>query len=151
LRKKFKDPITNDDFLVLTQGQTAGAAPGTAGSASATPGAATADGRGGLATQRGTTQPSAPPQQSVGGPGGRGAGMIGVVSKSKAESIRIYNGRTHYNEWGFVYTPTTQAPAGVPGQPGQRQGGPGQRTGGPGGPGTGPAIGPTTPFSPFGP
>src|SRR5436305_13907705 len=29
LRKKFKDPITNDDFLILTQGQATPAAPGT--------------------------------------------------------------------------------------------------------------------------
>ena len=32
---------------------------------------------------------------------GRG-GVMGVASKSKDTSIRIYNGRTHYNEWQFV-------------------------------------------------
>src|SRR5205085_8371877 len=77
--------------------------------------------------------------------GGRGAGVIGVASKSTATSIRMYNGRTHYNEWAFIFTPTVQAPGGIPGQPGQRQGGPGPITGPrSGGPGRGPA-------SPFGP
>ena len=54
----------------------------------------------------------------------RGAtgGIVGVVSKSPDRSIRIYNGRTHYNEWAFVYTAPVQAPGGAPGTaaPGQR-------------------------------
>ena len=55
-------------------------------------------------------------------------GINGVTSKSKDVSIRLYKGRSHYNEWLFVYTPQTQAPggagAGAPGAPGGR-GGPG--------------------------
>ena len=35
---------------------------------------------------------------------------MGVASKSKDVSIRIYNGRTHYNEWQFVYVAQTTAP-----------------------------------------
>jgi hypothetical protein len=31
-------------------------------------------------------------------------GVIGVVSKSTDTAIRLYYGRTHYNEWQFVYT-----------------------------------------------
>ena len=56
--------------------------------------------------------------------GARG-GVIGVVSKSKEESIRLYNGRDHYNEWLFVYTAVsnqagvTGGRAGVGGQRGQ--------------------------------
>jgi len=138
LRKKFKDPITNGDFQVLIQGQST---PGPA-AGSATPGgraSATPQGRGlappaGGASQVGLVQ------------GGRGAGVIGVASKSAASSIRIYNGRTHYNEWAFIFTPTVQAPGGVPGPPGQRLGGPGQRPGGPG-----PITGPGSPFTPTGP
>ena len=48
---------------------------------------------------------------------GEGAvgGIMGVVSKSKATSIRVFNGRTHYNEWQFVAVQQTQTPGGVPG------------------------------------
>ena len=63
---------------------------------------------------------------------GAQGGVIGVTSKSKDESIKIYNGRTHYNEWAFVYIQTAQRPgqSGVPvpgqqGRPGQQQGQPG--------------------------
>ena len=51
------------------------------------------------------------------------AGIVGVVSKSKATSIRLYNGRSHYNEWQFVYIPRQQTP-GAPGA--SQRGGPGQ-------------------------
>ena len=55
-------------------------------------------------------------------------GIVGVQSKSKAQSIRIYNGRTHYNEWQFVYIPQTgpggRGQPGRPRTPGVRQPGP---------------------------
>ena len=41
--------------------------------------------------------------------------IIGVMSRSTAESIRVYNGRTHYNEWLFVSTATTIQPGGPAG------------------------------------
>jgi hypothetical protein len=47
-------------------------------------------------------------------------GLTGVRSKSKAESIKIYQGRTHYNEWVFIFV--GQQPGMMPGR------------GGPGGP-----------------
>ena len=72
-------------------------------------------------------------------------GIIGVVSKSKDKSIRLYNGRSHYNEWAFVYTAQMQAPgAGAPGA-----GGPGQR-GQPGQPGVGQPGQPGRGNNPFG-
>jgi hypothetical protein len=77
------------------------------------------------------------PIGTPGAGGGTTAGVGGVTSKSKAQSIRLYNGRNHYNEWAFVYVPQVQAPgAGAPGtaQPGQISQPPGQR----GGPGTPP-------------
>ena len=55
--------------------------------------------------------------------------MIGVTSKSKDASIKLYNGRDHYNQWAFVYIQTAQRPgqSAGPGTPGQgRQ--PGQGT-----------------------
>ncbi len=186
LRKKYKDPITNDDFQLIPVG-----AQGTAG-ISAPPGGGTSQpGAVTLSTQRtGSTtgrestpsspsptapSPTAPTTGPTGsrgpttgragsgatpitapmpGVGGRGTpltggvgGFIGVTSKSKDKSIRLYNGRNHYNEWAFVFTAQNQAPgaggapgAGVPGQRGQR-GQPGQ----PGQPGQRGFPGPTTP------
>lgn len=82
LRKKYKDPITGEDFGLLPAGQPAGAA-----------------GRGSLGTGRGaaTTQPS-----------GRGGTQIigsfqGVYSKSTATSIRIYQNQQRYIDWPFTF------------------------------------------------
>ena len=83
-----------------------------------------------------------------GQPGVIGAGPImGVISRSTAQSLRLYNGRGRYNEWAFVAVAATQqpgAPTGTqtPGMPGR--GGPGgvQQPGArPGGPGRGPGRG----------
>src|SRR6185369_354965 len=82
---------------------------------------------------------SAPvPGQTTGGVGGQTApgGISGVTSKSKAQSIRLYNGRGHYNEWAFVYIQQQQAAgaggapgSGTPGRGGQRGQQPGQPPG----------------------
>jgi type II secretory pathway pseudopilin PulG len=135
LRRKYKDPITNDDFVPITTVQAAAA------SATAQPGTT---GRAG-----GAAQPLAPATGSLASTGAQG-GVTGVASKSKATSIRIYNGRTHYNEWAFVYAPPTPTPgagggpgAATPGQRGQPQRGQqGQPPTGPLGPG-GPTRGGT--------
>lgn len=128
LRKKYKDPITNDDFDVVKQGQA-----GTVATASRPGETAT------TTTQTPSTARSSSPSAFPIAPSGPTGGIMGVASKSKAPSIRIFNGRTHYNEWVFLYQPPVQAPgAGTPGVPGTggRGGVPG--TGGPGGPvGTG--------------
>ena len=42
-------------------------------------------------------------------------GIVGVVSASEEESVRIYNGQQQYNEWAFVYTPSSTQPGGVAG------------------------------------
>jgi type II secretory pathway pseudopilin PulG len=136
LRRKFKDPITNDDFQPILAGQ---AVPGSGGQQGRGAGAAPSPvergpeagpltsgsqtaGRGGLGGGIG------------GGPaaGGPVGGVMGVMSKSKDTSIKIYNGRTHYNEWAFVYVPQVTAPGmGAPGvaAPGQRGGPQGQQPG----------------------
>lgn len=120
LRKKFKDPITNDDFEVLSPATQA------AQNQQAQP----QTGRG----QQPTTSGFQPTGSVVGGqgagvgPGGQGGGVpnggiIGVTSKSKASSIRLYNGRTHYNEWQFIFVqqqqPQVPGGPGAPGQPGR--------------------------------
>jgi type II secretory pathway pseudopilin PulG len=135
LRKKYKDPITNDDFELLG----AGSVPGQTG-----PGGGNPPPRGGGPPGSGARPPSSTvgqsPTTSTSGTAPTGTvpgGMMGVRSKSKDESIRLYLGRNHYNEWAFLYA---QGPSGG----GQgRPGGPGSR-GGVGGPGRGgpPVIGP---------
>jgi type II secretory pathway pseudopilin PulG len=152
LRKKYKDPITGEDFVPLTQAsQQGGIQPGTgAGGTAQRGGQATtpATSRGGApATGRGTQTTLTPVGAGV--PGGAPAGgIIGVSSKSTDSSIRLYKGRSHYNEWQFVYTAPVQAPSAVPGQRGNQ---PGQQgvPGAGGIPGRG--RGQTPPNGPFGP
>lgn len=126
LRKQFKDPVTNEDFQLIGPGS-----PELALAATAAPVQA---GRGG----RNGGPPIVQPQQQQPQMSGRGVqsnpvtagqapgGVLGVVSKSKATSLRIYNNHDKYNEWVFVATqmsvqaggPTgEQAPGGRGGQP----------------------------------
>ena len=152
LRKKYKDPITNEDFNPIPAG---GAIPGQGGqtgrAGQPTPGGRTGApaggmGSGGLGVGSGSGLGSAGSGRSAGGATSSGfgsgsgfasgtvpGGMIGVVSKSRDESIRLYQGRNHYNEWTFIFV--NQQPGGGPGGRGQ-PGGPGGR-GQPGGPGRG--------------
>jgi type II secretory pathway pseudopilin PulG len=108
LRKKYKDPIANDDFQVLTAGQNQpgqvqgrgqgqGAAPAqTTFGRGAQGGATTATlGRGGLQ------------QTTLSFGGNTTGGVIGVTSKSPLKSLRLYNGQDVYNQW--VFMPVAQA------------------------------------------
>ena len=128
LRKKYKDPVTNDDFVPLQVGAAPGGAGAAAGQAGGRAGQASAASPGGRsAGPFQTSSISSSPQQATGGrgsatpfgapSGGTVGGISGVASKSKDQSIRIYNGRTHYNEWTFVYVQQQLAPGagGVPG------------------------------------
>lgn len=137
LRKKYKDPITNDDFQPLYANQAM--APQGPGSQQ----------QPGQQPQRGV---SASPggqlmQPGFGGTGATAAGgIIGVISKSKDTSLRVFNGRTKYNEWAFVHVQTSQR-LGQPGLGGPQ--GPGgattfQRL--PQRPGQGGQQGPASPF-----
>ena len=118
LRKKYKDPITGDDFQAITTGSPIPGdppqGPGRGGpSPPAAPGGrSAAAGRAGLA--------AAAQQAGIAGRGG--AGIIGVASKSTLRAFRLYNGRDTYNQWVFM---------GV--QQSQRAGGPGGAAGGRGG------------------
>jgi type II secretory pathway pseudopilin PulG len=55
-----------------------------------------------------------------------GGPMVGVASTSKEKSIRIFNKKEHYNEWQFVYDPSSDRGGllATPNQPGL-QGAPG--------------------------
>lgn len=62
------------------------------------------------------------------GQGGLGAGIAGVASKKEATGIKIYNERTRYDEWEFLYDPSKDVPKGM------QQAGGAQGTNQPGGP-----------------
>jgi len=137
LRKKYKDPITNSDFRFLSPvelqsipGMNAVAFAGRPGM----PGAGANTGPAGSATPPGgiagatpndpATRPGFGPQSSL-GPNGRNAGPSGgiaaVVSKSSAQSIRIFKNRRQYNQWIVTVEDVTPRRAvGTP-QPGQNQ------------------------------
>ncbi len=80
LRRKWKDPITGKDFMVLGSGSV------------------TSPISGGGSAGRGGGTPS--PQQSS---GLAAAGISGVYSESTDTSIRVYNNAQQYNQWVFTY------------------------------------------------
>jgi type II secretory pathway pseudopilin PulG len=142
LRKKFKDPITNKNFRPVSTAEAGiGGGGGPNGGAGATTveaktGAGSSPGGAGL-EQRNVASGlgDGPREQGVGlqgprsrGPTGSGQGagvaldgITGVVSTSRKASIRLYNGRDHYDQWLFVYNAQTTM-AGLGGQPGEAGG-----------------------------
>ena len=160
LRKKWKDPITNDDFILVPGAQPGAQQPGAAtpgrggvgappvgqpGRSGATPvggvgggttGASPGAGRTGQPTTGGSPSGAFPGQsssqsnQSI----SPGSGIAGVVSKSSGTSIMIYNGQQTYSGWSFMYRTSFrkmgQTPQCGQGQPGAR---PGTQPGQPGG------------------
>ena len=126
LRKKWKDPIANDDFVPLMAGM-----------------AASSTGAG--------ASPSTPARPTGPAPGGGAqlVGLYGVSSKSTDTSIMVYQNQQQYSMWSFRYTDALQKmgrpancnnqnqPGGAKG-PGTGPPGPGgQPPGGSGGPGRG--------------
>ena len=123
LRKKYKDPMTKDgEFQPLYVGANL-PAPGGPG---AGPDAGRAAGPAGRAGMPPAAQHAASSLNSLRvSARWPEAGILGVVSKSKESSILIYKGRTHYNEWNFVFANASSAPGGAGGQmPGGRGGSP---------------------------
>ena len=133
LRKKYKDPMSGDaDFVILYQNMIQQARPGAAGQPGAA-GRGAAGGRAGEVTP--TTSLPQTPLANLDAAGPRG-GIVGVVSKNAGTSFRIYNGRSAYNQWQFVFVQTGGPGQGGPPGPGGRGGGRGltQPGGGMGGP-----------------
>ncbi len=103
LRKKYKDPVTKDGEFQLVYFAT----PSSDGRRQPSAGHHPAGGQ-----QPGTTAPQ--------GPSGARGGIMGVVSKSTETSLRLFNGRSKYNEWAF--TPQTVLGIPPPGAGGNRPG-----------------------------
>jgi hypothetical protein len=138
LRKKYKDPVTGEDFLTILVNAPA-----------QTPNPVNPPGRGTPIVNT----PGANPQAA----GGPTSGIRGVYSKSTATSIKIYQNQQAHNLWQFDYQTGMQLmnmnlgrgrgpmqPGGQPGRGGDApfRGGPPGR-GGDGGPfRPGPGIGP---------
>lgn len=131
LRKKYKDPMTGEDFQVVSQlTQTAITPPGS--------------GRGGPPQSSAQPGRGGPPTSAApfgAGNGNTPGGVAGVVSTSKEESLRVVQGRNHYNEWVSTAFASTTIPGGATGPGGASaapgvvpgQGGPGAGRGGVGG------------------
>jgi type II secretory pathway pseudopilin PulG len=132
LRKKWKDPITGEDFGLLPAGQPAA------------PGAGVPQGPGG--TQGGAVGGRGAATTQTGGARGGGAGTAfggqqvigsiqGVYSTSTDTSIRVYQNQQRYIDWQFtVQTALPMMGGAAVGAAGGRQGGaPGGRQGGIGG------------------
>jgi type II secretory pathway pseudopilin PulG len=121
IRKLYKDPVSGEsDFQPVFVGQVIAGQPVMPRQPATTgPGGSTGAGQ-----QTPTTGPARAGQpvatpfgQAAGQPGVIGGGpVIGVVSRSTAESIRQYHGRGRYNEWAFVATAMSQQ-AGAPNGP----------------------------------
>jgi type II secretory pathway pseudopilin PulG len=143
LRKAYPDPMAEDgEWKILRQlspevrrMMNPGARGGERGRGRQRPGLSQSE------SQRSTTRSSRSRLGAGSEEQGLG-GIVGVVSKSEEESIRVIDGKNKYNEWIFVYmqeTRGTRRPGGrgrgQPGQPGQqpglggRQPGPGQQPG----------------------
>ena len=93
LRREYKDPMTKDGkWRFIRQGEAinpirAPGAPGTSSSRTGT---------------KPLPTPTPARQSAFSQPAGTLGGIQGVASTSKEESIRIFNGKTKYNEWLFL-------------------------------------------------
>jgi type II secretory pathway pseudopilin PulG len=167
LRKRYKDPVTGKDFKLLHQQDVklsfgagiaganpiGGAAPGSplAGAAALLGAAAAANSPGVAQTQNLNQADSSDPSQSVSPQGATdtgdklsatvfgGGAIVGVASVSKDPSIREFNKKSHYNEWQFIYDPTTDRGGllSTPNQPPLQGSVPNLQPGATGTPGTG--------------
>jgi len=131
LRREYKDPVTKDGkWRFIRQGESIGpirppTAPGSASTRSPTRTSTQM-----TTTTTTTTRPSAFTRQT-----GTLGGIQGVASTSTEEGLRVFNGRTKYNEWLFL----PGQPRDV-GRPNRRPGGPGGVPGAPGVPGGAPTT-----------
>lgn len=129
IRKLYKDPITGEDFRLLHMGDvqpssvatnlnaSGGTANGVSGASQTTNQASVpSTDSAGMVGQNNAVPgaPAATPGSAAGeasnaGSTGSQPGLLifGVVSKSKARTIREFNHKDHYNDWLFFYIPSS--------------------------------------------
>jgi type II secretory pathway pseudopilin PulG len=118
LRKRYKDPMTGADFRLLHLGEiklslqpsgTASAdASNQAASQASSPDATPSD-----------AQPpalSSPFTSIAKGPTIGGGPIAGVTSTSDQQSLHVFDGKDHYNEWQFIFVPALDR-GGLPSRP----------------------------------
>jgi type II secretory pathway pseudopilin PulG len=129
LRKKYKDPMTGQDFKIVTPGTPL---PGQSGLREDQTGGSRGRGQG---QSQSTRQPGFTSATTAGTGGSQtlgGGPVLGVVSASTEPSLRLFNGRDRYDEW--VFTPTElSTTAGGGGRGAAGRGGTNSQTPGPGG------------------
>ncbi len=163
LRRKYKDPVTGKDFAILRVGQVSPGMttplPGQVGAGAPTtgaPGGPSSQPTGGTpGRSSGFGQSPMGTMNQPGSPGAMVTGPIrGVVSTSKESSLRIWKGRTQYDQWEVAIEDVTPRFFGPqPDQPGQNRGPGGVGSRQPGRPGAGsPQMQPRTssPTTPYG-
>jgi hypothetical protein len=130
LRKRYKDPITGKDFKLLHLGEVQ-LGNNTAALAGATSVAQLAAGANGQAAQGLIAAQGVAAAQALGAgqqqplqngdadspesenkdtqvnPTFGGGPIVGVTSFSKKKTIREFNKKNHYNQWQFIYDPST--------------------------------------------
>jgi type II secretory pathway pseudopilin PulG len=129
LRKRYKDPITGKDFKLLHPGdvqltggsQIAGATPvnqlanqgfaaGPAAIAASQPTQQNANQQAGTNASTGQNSNSGDnnsDDDKLSGKTFGGGPILGVASTSKDRTIREFNKKNHYNDWQFIYDPST--------------------------------------------
>ena len=127
LRQRYKDPLTNKDFKILHFGEVKMAfgpgivgatpvaqTPGVSGIPSPTPTLtprpASSTDSSTTSTDNSTSGSISQSSSSFGSSGSQvfgGGPIVGVVSSSTKKSIREFNKKDHYNDWQFIYDPST--------------------------------------------
>lgn len=113
LRRPYRDPMAaaDDDgeFLVVHRSQLAQS--GTDPDLSEEENENSPDGSSVFGSEpSAASQPNGPAAAQVDFSRAPQGGIVGVVSASSDESLRVYNGRRKYSEWIFVYAPTEVQP-----------------------------------------
>jgi type II secretory pathway pseudopilin PulG len=112
LRKKYKDPITGDDFQLLGPGSPELAAALNAAPVTGQPGQQQGTRPTSLSTSGRTQQPSSGFGSQMTSGSQAAGGLMAVASKSTKTSLRVYNGHDKYNEWVFMPTQASLAAGG---------------------------------------
>jgi len=110
LRRRYKDPISGEDFVLLHYGQQKtlprglfGAPPGAGAVPGALPIGAPVGGAGG--GQPPGQAPGTPAAGMGSGPTFGGGPIIGVKGVKDQTSLKEWNGKTNYKDWEFYYDP----------------------------------------------